>query len=168
MARRTSIAPKRHERAQVRSEVLRFDITKDWESHGPARALFEDTSARAIENLHGFDVGRDARVFARMNGDGEGEIHIVGADAEARAAIKAVIENARKVHVVEHEIAKPELDAAKRVQSAWAGGKLLPPQRTASDVDRLHRRVRGDDERTGGPDADADTSARRRGAVRRG
>ncbi|MGH7269017.1 MAG: hypothetical protein ACREJ3_01190, partial [Polyangiaceae bacterium] len=61
--------------------------------------------------------------------DGEGEIHIVGADADARAAIKAVIGNARKVHVVEHEIAKPELGAAERVQSAWTAGDMLPPHR---------------------------------------
>lgn len=90
-------------------------------------AMIQDAVIR-----HGFEEGRDARVFARMNSEGEGEIHIVGADAEARAAIKAVIETARKVHVVEHEIAKPELDAAKRVQSAWAGGNLLPPRRPAS------------------------------------
>jgi dCTP deaminase len=136
MAPRTGIIAKRDERAKVRSSVLsrteKFDITKDWEARGPARALFEDTSARAIEHLHGFEEGRDARVFARMNSEGEGEIHIVGADAEARAAIKAVIENARKVHVVEREIAKPELDAAKRVQSAWSAGNLLPPRRPAS------------------------------------
>src|ERR1700722_12856385 len=135
MARRTGLT-KRDERAQVRSSVLSrtdtFDITKDWEARGPARALFEDTSARAIEHLHGCEEGGDARVFARMNGDGEGEIHIVGADAEARAAIKAVVENARKVHVFEHEIAKPELDAAKRVQTAWSAGNLLPPRRPAS------------------------------------
>jgi len=132
MARRTDIVPKRHERAQVRTKVLRFDIEKDWEARGPARALFEDTSARAIESLHGFDVGRDARVFARLNADGEGEIHIVSADADARAAIKDVVEKARRVHVVEHEIAKPELGAVERVQSAWAGGKMLPPRRDNS------------------------------------
>jgi hypothetical protein len=162
MARRTGIIAKRDERTQVRSQVLKFDIEKDWESRGPTRALFEDTSARAIEHLHGFDVGRDARVFARMNGDGEGEIHIVGADAEARAAIKAVLETARKVHVVEHEIAKPELGAAKRVQSAWAKGNLLPPHRDGGGGDRLRRRALGDDE-----DADGDGAAPARGARRR-
>jgi len=145
MARRTGIIPRRDERTQVRSKALTFDIERDWEGRGPARALFEDTSARAIEHLHGFDVGRDARVFARMNGDGEGEVHIVGADPEARAAIKAVVENARKVHVVEHEIVKPELDAARRVQSAWAAGKLLPPRRHARAAEGVRRRARGDE-----------------------
>jgi hypothetical protein len=149
MARRTGIIPRRDERAQVRSQVLKFDIEKDWEGRGPARALFEDTSARAIASLHGFDAGRDARVFARLNGDGEGEIHIVGADADARAAIKAVIEKARKVHVVEHEIVKPELDAARRVQSAWAAGNLLPPRREASSGGGSpRRRPRSDEEGT--------------------
>lgn len=127
MAKR-AISAKRNERAAVRPEVLTFDITRDWEARGPARSLFEDTSARAIENLHGFEQGRDARVFGRMTGEGEGEIHIVSADAEARAAIRTVIETSRKVHIVEHEIVKPELDAAKRVQSAWAAGDILPPR----------------------------------------
>lgn len=143
---RRAISTKRDERAAVRSQVLKFDITKDWEARGPARALFEDTSARAIENLHGFEPGKDARVFARMNGDGEGEVHIVSADAEARAAIKAAIE-ARKVHVVEHEIAKPELGAAKRVQSAWSAGDMLPPrQREAPSRNARVLPARRDDE----------------------
>jgi hypothetical protein len=137
MARRASIVSKGHDRAAVRSRVLRFDIERDWEGRGPARALFEDTSTRAIEQLHGFEVGRDARVFARMNGDGEAELHVVSADADARAAIKAVIENARKVHIVEHEIARPEAGAAQRVQSAWMAGAMLPPRHPDASSHRL-------------------------------
>jgi hypothetical protein len=129
MAKR-AISAKRHERAAVRSDVLKFDITKDWEARGPARALFEDTSARAIEQLHGFEVGRDTRNFARWTDEanGEAEIHIVSADAEDRARQRDILERARKVHIVEHHIEKPELDAAKRVQSAWSTGAILPPR----------------------------------------
>jgi len=115
--------------ATVRADVLKFDLAKDWENRGPARALFEDTAARAIEKLHGFVEGEDTRTFARKTGPKEGEIHIAGADGAARAALRQVIEECDTIHIVEHEILQPELDAAARVKAAWAEGNMLPPAR---------------------------------------
>jgi hypothetical protein len=69
----------------------------------PPRAAVEDAWAGSVARRCGLDPRDTARMFARVNGDGEAEVHVFSADAAVLAAVRDAI-SVPRIHVFEHGI----------------------------------------------------------------
>lgn len=103
-----------------------FSLSRDWDNHGPARALYEEAATRAIGQNEGLDVERIAtRAFAKVGADGSAEIHLVSGEDAALDRMREAI-SAREIRVVEHHVPKPTDLEAQRAIEAWSEGRVLP------------------------------------------